>query len=108
MSPNATRPISSKIFIAFPASLFRAPGFARSASGVYHIIVPSTFQPPGKSFRQKKPGWRSAARMEFAVNRHQTAPVHMGVDLGRADIRVAEHLLDHPQIGAVGEQMAGK
>ena len=34
--------------------------------------------------------------------------VHMRVDLRRGDIGVAEHLLDHPEIGAVVQQVRGE
>src|SRR5436305_1606095 len=33
---------------------------------------------------------------------------HLGVNLGRRDVRVAEQLLDRPQVGVVPEQSNGK
>ena len=50
----------------------------------------------------------SAARMVRAVNFLQILPVDVCIDLRRGDIRVAEHLLDGPKVGAPLEQMRGE
>ena len=45
------------------------------------------------------------------MGRHQilqSLVEHMGIYLGCADVRVAQHLLQAAQIGAVGEQVTGK
>ena len=46
--------------------------------------------------------------MEALDRRLEPVRLHVGVDLGRRDIGVPEHLLDRSQIGAAGEEMAGK
>ena len=47
----------------------------------------------------------SSAWMKFAVHFLQAALIHMGIYLRRADIGMAEHFLDDPQIGSTTEQM---
>ena len=34
--------------------------------------------------------------------------INVGVNLRGGDIRMAQHFLDHPQIGTVSEQMSGE
>ena len=46
--------------------------------------------------------------MKFTVHRLQSLLIHMRVDLRRRDIRVPEHFLDDPQIGAVAEKCVAK
>ena len=44
-----------------------------------------------------------------AVDEVDEAPaVDMGIDFGRRDIGMAEHLLDAAQVGAMGQQMGGE
>lgn len=38
----------------------------------------------------------------------KSGSVHVGVDLRRGNIRMAEHHLDSPKVGAAGEKMSGK
>ncbi len=47
-------------------------------------------------------GWK------FLVLLEQAGRFHRGVDLRRADARVAHHLLDRPQVGAAAEQVRGR
>ena len=44
----------------------------------------------------------SPPRVELAVDRLEPLAVHVGVVLRRADVGVAEHLLNGPQVGAAG------
>ncbi len=46
--------------------------------------------------------------MKPPVNFLEPLPVDVGVDLGRADLRMAEHLLDHPEVGPPSEEMGGE
>ena len=46
------------------------------------------------------------ARMMAVVDTPQSFAAHMCVDLGRPDIRVAEHELQAPQIGPTLEQVS--
>ena len=46
--------------------------------------------------------------MELPVDGLQTGGVHMGVDLRRRDVGVAEHFLNDAQVGPAGEQMGGE
>jgi hypothetical protein len=39
---------------------------------------------------------------------HQVIPRHVGVDLGGADVGVAQQGLDHPQVGAAFQQVGGE
>ena len=50
----------------------------------------------------------SRQRMMGGDDRLQPLRLDMGVDLGRRNIGMAEHLLQRAQIGTAGEQMAGK
>ena len=50
---------------------------------------------------------RSVARME-AVDLGEAARVDVRVDLRRADVRMAEHLLDGADVRAVLEQVRGE
>ena len=50
----------------------------------------------------------SATRMVAPVDLNQMLPGHMRVDLRRADIGMAQHDLNGPQVGAPFQQMAGK
>src|ERR1700733_9462883 len=50
----------------------------------------------------------SVSRVEFSVNVAQTRGSDMGINFRRADVGVAEQFLDHPQIGAVLQQMCGE
>ena len=45
-------------------------------------------------------------RMEIAHHRLHPLAQHMSIDLRRRDIRMAEQLLQHPQIGSVLQEMA--
>lgn len=47
-------------------------------------------------------------RMKFLMNGQEPLLIHMSVNLRRADVRMPQHLLNDPQIGAVFQQMAGK
>ena len=42
------------------------------------------------------------------VDSRQFALIHMSINFGRGNIRMAQHLLNGPQIGTVGKQMAGE
>ena len=46
--------------------------------------------------------------MELVVHAFQTRVLHVGVDLGRLNARVSEHLLDLPEVRAAGQQVGGK
>ena len=46
--------------------------------------------------------------MKLAVNLAQAIVCHMGVDFGCADVGMPEQLLDHPQVGAMFQQVSGK
>ena len=46
--------------------------------------------------------------MEPAVDLPEPAQLDAGVDLGRGDRGVAEHLLDDAEVGAAGEQVGGE
>ncbi len=46
--------------------------------------------------------------MKFPMDRFQALLINVGVNLGRRDVGVAEHLLDDAQISAIAEQMRGK
>ena len=46
--------------------------------------------------------------MKFPVNVPQPVAGDVRVNLRRADVRVAEQFLDHPQVRAVFQQMCGK
>ena len=52
--------------------------------------------------------WRSAPGMETAVDGFESAVVNVGIDLGSGNIRMAQHQLDGPQIGAMLEEVGGK
>ena len=49
----------------------------------------------------------SRARMKLAVDLLQPSLIDMGVNLGRREACVTEHLLDRPQIGSMAEQVRG-
>lgn len=46
--------------------------------------------------------------MKLLVHRFEPPLIHMGVDLGRGDVCVAQHLLDDTKIRAVIQQMGRK
>src|SRR5438132_1628263 len=46
--------------------------------------------------------------MELGVDTAKPAQLDAGVDLGRGDRSVAEHLLNHAEVGATREQVGGK
>ena len=46
--------------------------------------------------------------METGVDLPEPAQLHPGVDLGRGDGRMAQHLLDRPQVGSAGQQVRGE
>ena len=46
--------------------------------------------------------------MKTVKRRRQSILIHMGVDFGRANAGVAEEFLNHPQVGASGEEMGGE
>ena len=46
--------------------------------------------------------------MRLAIDIHQAPHVQMGVALGRAELRVTEQFLDHPQVRAGAQQMGGE
>ena len=50
----------------------------------------------------------STSRMIFGMHLLKTIPGHMGVDLCRRDIHMAEHYLNGAQVGSALQQMGGK
>jgi hypothetical protein len=46
--------------------------------------------------------------MVFSVNSFQAVVVYMGVNLGSSNVGMTEHFLEGAQVGAAGQQMAGK
>ena len=46
--------------------------------------------------------------MELLVNRAQVFPIHVGIDLGGAEVGVSQHLLHGTEVGAAFEEMSGK
>ena len=46
--------------------------------------------------------------MKLLVYLLQPTLIHMSVDLRCGDVGMAEHFLDHPQVGAMVQQMGGK
>src|SRR6478752_5120798 len=46
--------------------------------------------------------------MEFTMHRSKIFPIDVCIDLGRRDVRVAEHLLDGAEVGAAFEEMGGE
>ncbi len=73
-----------------------------------------TTRPARASARVVTSGVGSSARdavargMRGAIARAQPSRGHVRVHLGRAQARVAQQLLDHPQVGAAIEQVAGE
>lgn len=54
----------------------------------------------GLDFKYKFLSLTLLSRMKFAMNFLQAGAVHVGVNLGRRDIAMAQHGLNRPQIGA--------
>ena len=50
----------------------------------------------------------SGAGVKLTVHLLQTALVHMGVNLGRGDVGMAEHFLNYPQVGPMIQEVRGK
>ena len=49
-----------------------------------------------------------SAGMKPAMDFFKAVPINVGIDLSRGDVGMAEHLLDHPQIGSLAEEMSSK
>ena len=47
----------------------------------------------------------SGTRMKLAVDLFQPLLIHVSVNLGRRDVGVPEHFLNHPKISAIVQQM---
>src|SRR5689334_6158643 len=56
----------------------------------------------------KNRGVFSCARMKLSVQGLEPVPIDVGVNLRRADARMAEQFLNGAQIRAAGKQMSGK
>lgn len=50
----------------------------------------------------------SPSGMELFMDILQSILVDMGVDLGGGNVRMAQHHLYRPQVGAMGEQVGGE
>jgi hypothetical protein len=61
-------------------------------------------QMPNPQFRIKIPS-PLGSRVKLPVHSFEPLLVHVGVNLRRRNIGVAQHFLDNPQIGTVSEQV---
>ena len=77
-----------------------------------HRLESSSRQPPGRRLQaaQSCGGVRGelGARMRVEVDVAQALGRQVGVDLGGADVGVAEHLLQRAQVAAAGQQVGGE
>ena len=61
-----------------------------------------------RSLPKKTDELSQPSRVEALMGRFEAGGVHLGVDLGGGDVRVAEHHLHGPQVGAAGQQVGGE
>ncbi len=98
--------------VSFPAD---AGTYAKKRYKVPTLKVALRNGPPlswGRGFLYNHPGTKlRELPRERVVLQHQGAAAllqNVGVDLGRADVGMAEQGLKGPQIGTVGQQMGGE
>ena len=65
-------------------------------------------KPANLTFWQAPAETRSGSWVELVEHRAQPFPGHVGVDLGRRNVRMAKHRLQGAQVGAVLEQVGGE